>query len=146
VRWFLVILLIPVGVTGVAAVGASLLGGSEVVPREAVREPRSSPLAILPTLFFATFPSTLEEFGWRGYALGQLQMDQSALGASLLFGVVWAIWHLPLFFITGSFRREFAGVATSGFRLFVVGIVALSGTFTLVYDRTSRSSTNQTEY
>jgi hypothetical protein len=64
----------------------------------------------------------------------------------LLFGVVRAIWHLPLFFITGSFRREFAGVATSGFWLFVVGIVALSGTFTLVYDRTSRSSTNQTEY
>jgi membrane protease YdiL (CAAX protease family) len=139
VRWFLVILLIPVGVTGVAAVGASLLGGSEVVWGEAVRELRSNPLAILPTLFFATLPPILEEFGWRGYALDRLQMNQSALGASLLLGVVWAVWHLPSFFLTGSFRREFVGFATSGFWLFMIGIVALSVIFTWVYNHTSRS-------
>jgi membrane protease YdiL (CAAX protease family) len=139
VRWFLVILLTPVGVTVVAAVGASLLGGSGVVWGDAVRELSRNPLAILPTLFFATLPPILEEFGWRGYALDRLQLDRSALGASLLLGVVWAVWHLPLFFVEGSFQREFVGFATSGFWLFMIGIVALSVIFTWVYNHTSRS-------
>ena len=72
VRWFLVILLVPVGVTIVATVGASLLGGPGVAWGEAVRELGSDPLAILPTLFFATLPPILEEFGWRGYAVNSL--------------------------------------------------------------------------
>src|SRR5215216_4567708 len=42
-----------------------------------------------------------EEPGWRGYALPRLQTARSALFASLILGVVWAFWHLPLF-ITGQ--------------------------------------------
>jgi membrane protease YdiL (CAAX protease family) len=37
-----------------------------------------------------------EEPGWRGYALPSLQAGRSALSASLILGVVWAFWHLPL--------------------------------------------------
>lgn len=44
----------------------------------------------------------LEEFGWRGYALGRLQKQQSALTASLVLGVLWGLWHLPLHFISGT--------------------------------------------
>jgi len=40
-----------------------------------------------------------EEFGWRGYALGRLQTKYSPLVASLILGVTWGIWHLPLHFI-----------------------------------------------
>jgi len=139
VRWFLIILLIPVGVTTVATIGATLLGDPSVAWGVTVRELRSNPLALLPALFFATLPPILEEFGWRGYALDRLQMDHSAFGASLLLGVVWAVWHLPLFFVRGSFQREFVGFATTGFWLFMIGIVALSVIFIWVYNHTSRS-------
>ena len=42
-----------------------------------------------------------EELGWRGYALPQLLALWSPLTSSLILGVLWGLWHLPTFFITG---------------------------------------------
>lgn len=38
-----------------------------------------------------------EEFGWRGFMLPLLQEKYSVLVSSLIVGVAWAGWHLPLF-------------------------------------------------
>jgi len=56
---------------------------------------------ILPMVaLFAVFSGPLgEEIGWRGYALPQLLKNHGALAASLILGVVWAIWHLPLILV-----------------------------------------------
>jgi uncharacterized protein len=43
-----------------------------------------------------------EEVGWRGFALPRLQIRYTALISSLVLGLIWAIWHLPLFWL-GSF-------------------------------------------
>mgnify|MGYP001820257238 FL=1 len=47
----------------------------------------------------------LEEFGWRGYALDRMQDGRNALPASLLLGLIWGSWHLPLFFIDGTVQQ-----------------------------------------
>jgi membrane protease YdiL (CAAX protease family) len=48
-------------------------------------------------LWFFTF-GLGEEAGWRGYALPRLQKGRSALAATLILAVFWALWHLPQFF------------------------------------------------
>jgi membrane protease YdiL (CAAX protease family) len=47
-------------------------------------------------------PPLVEEPGWRGYALPRLQKHMNPLPAAVLVGVLWATWHLPLFFIPGG--------------------------------------------
>jgi len=42
-----------------------------------------------------------EEAGWRGYALPRLQRCFGPLKGTLILGVLWAAWHLPLFLISG---------------------------------------------
>lgn len=43
-----------------------------------------------------------EEYGWRGYALPHLLESFDPLGASLILGLIWGLWHLPLHFISSS--------------------------------------------
>lgn len=53
-----------------------------------------------------------EETSWRGYALPRLQRLSNPLIASLILGVFWGVWHLPLFLIPGTFQN---GIPFVGF-------------------------------
>ena len=49
-------------------------------------------------LFVACFGSPLlEEPGWRGFALPQMQKRMPATWAALLVAAIWGLWHLPLY-------------------------------------------------
>lgn len=47
-----------------------------------------------------------EELGWRGYGVDSLRANFNLFTTSLLFGFLWAIWHLPWFFIKGYYHHE----------------------------------------
>lgn len=72
-----------------------------------------------------------EEVGWRGFALPKLQEKYHPLLASLILGAIWAIWHLPLFFIEGSQQAEqgmtFFFLATLGYSILYSWIYNGSG-------------------
>jgi membrane protease YdiL (CAAX protease family) len=85
--WYLpTVLLMP----GVTVVAYGLM--------RALRSPLPTPL--FPgsgafVLFLAFLVAALgEELGWSGYALDPMQERWSALQASLVLGVVWALWHV----------------------------------------------------
>ncbi|ODR81820.1 hypothetical protein BG842_26385, partial [Haladaptatus sp. W1] len=105
IQWVLVILLLAPVVNVIAAVVDILFGGTGAIWSEGVQGFAANPLSLVPAVFFATLPPFVEELGWRGYVLDRLQLRWSALVASLILGVVWAIWHLPLFFISGSYQQ-----------------------------------------
>src|SRR5215212_1201312 len=62
------------------------------------------PLMMLPLfLVILTLTDGLgEELAWRGFALPRLLTRYNALAASLILGVIWALWHLPLLWTEGG--------------------------------------------
>jgi uncharacterized protein len=80
------------------------------------------------------FTSVLgEEIGWRGYALPRLQQRFGPLVASLILGVVWGLWHLPLFWAVGDIHQSMP------LTLFLLQGLALTLVMTWVYNRTRGS-------
>ncbi|EFH79873.1 CPBP family intramembrane glutamic endopeptidase [Ktedonobacter racemifer] len=142
--WYLVVLFEPALVTLIVLAVTSLLGGPSfnfAHPPVVQRPPLPLPSGISPYLLIV--PLFLlggllggplgEELGWRGYALAKLQSRYSALGASLILGVLWAVWHLPFFFMPGTTQ------STTPFLLFAFGTLANSILFTWVYNHTRGS-------
>jgi membrane protease YdiL (CAAX protease family) len=127
-RWYLVVVLGPVALAGGMVALNAFVGG----PAISVGVPL---LTVVITLTFFIFPGSAlgEEIGWRGYALPRLQSGRSALSASLILGVIWAFYHLPLFFTGQAFRSPSLLVP------FVVSGLALSVILTWVYNSTGGS-------
>jgi uncharacterized protein len=69
-------------------------------------------------LLMIFFGGGQEELGWRGYILDPLEERLSPWLGNLVLGVVWAVWHVPLFFIPGSTQNYIPFV---GFTLVLVG-------------------------
>lgn len=64
--------------------------------------PPDLPWALAPLLFLAFLAAALgEELGWTGFVLDPLRARLGALGAALLIGAVWAVWHLVPFLQAG---------------------------------------------
>jgi membrane protease YdiL (CAAX protease family) len=74
-----------------------------------------------------------EEIGWRGFALPRLLARFGLAGASLLLGAVWALWHLPQFFIAGGDTYH------QSFFVWALQVIALSVAFAWLYTRTGGS-------
>jgi membrane protease YdiL (CAAX protease family) len=96
----------------------------------------ANPLIFLPFIFLQQTlvgSSMGEEIGWRGYALPRLQAHQSPLLASLILGITWGVWHLPLWLTNGHpMQGTFFGWA-------LLGLVATAVLFTWVYNHTQGS-------
>jgi uncharacterized protein len=83
-----------------------------------------------------------EELGWRGFALPRLQQHANALNASILLGLVWGLWHLPLYFVLGTGQSEMLRAGASpAFAIggFVGWTIGLSVLFTWLYNQTGGS-------
>ena len=74
-----------------------------------------------------------EEIGWRGYALPRLARRFGFARASLLLGLIWACWHLPVFFLRGADKHG------QSFPIWTLQVVALSVAITWLYAGTDGS-------
>ena len=139
IKWYAVILLTVPALTALGAVADKLLGGGGLQMEAAgrfIQEPWSFlPFAVF-TLVFGPIP---EELAWRGYALDGLQIKWKALTASIVLGLAWTVWHLPLFFIEGSYQHGL-GLGTSQFWLYMLDKVPQSILMTWLYNNNRRST------
>ena len=70
-----------------------------------------------------------EEAGWRGFALPRLQAQMGPIAASLVIGLVWAVWHAPNFFIPAMGTWD--GSKAAYLALAVILSLAHAGAFNL---------------
>ena len=138
-KWYLVIFLFVPLVNILAAIIDIIAGGNGATWGEAALNFLPNPLSVVPSILFASLIPFIEELGWRGYVLDRFQEKNSALVSSLILGVVWSLWHLPLFFVQDSYQAGL-GVLTLAFWLFIIGIVPLNLPFTWIYNNTGRST------
>ncbi len=135
--WYLIAIFGLIVVYIAAILLYNLLGGLPSVPILSASLPSLPPvqliLSIVP-LFIVTGIVNGEELGWRGFALPRLQSKYNALNASLILGVIWTVFHLPLFFTaTGSSQADWP------FLSFLISTVALSVLFSWIVNNTRGS-------
>ncbi len=133
VRWWLVALFLPACWMLLGLVITSYNGG-----------PIESVTGGLPTFTWAWFilrsilftllvVAVGEEAGWRGWMLPELQKRFSPLVSSIFIGVVWGLWHFPLY-INGQYSEDPVLVLAQ------TGVcVILATLFTWLYNRTNGS-------
>ncbi len=139
-KWHLVIWFTFPVINGIAIL-SSILIGLPLPEFETAKRLLSEPWQILPfASFILLFGPLPEELGWRGYALDGLQARYNALVSSLILGIAWALWHIPLFFMQGTFQHDRLGFNTSGFWSYIYGPIIISIIFTWIYNNTNRST------
>lgn len=125
--WVAVALFSPFALLAVAVVGASMLAAESVsfVSFGSSREfPQFSAIAFL-AYNIVSFGYG-EEVGWRGFALPRLQTRHTALVASILLTLAWALWHLPLFLYRPGYTSMDAAGAAGWFFSLLTGSVLLT--------------------
>lgn len=100
-KWLFILLLYPLFLRLTVRLSSEFLWD---IPQPALQV-LSQPWLILPPFIASILHGGLsEEFGWRGYALPQLQTKFNALTAALILGFIEGCWHIPLTFMSGDVR------------------------------------------
>jgi uncharacterized protein len=116
--------------------------GLVLVSADARTIPDVAALPFFAVLFVSQLVTSglFEEPGWRGFALPRLQERHGALCGTVVLGLCWGCWHLPLFLIPGVYIAG-TGLATVGiaFSQFLVIEVAMAVIFTWLFNHTRAS-------
>jgi CAAX protease family protein len=79
-----------------------------------------------------------EEIGWRGFALPRMEPLHGPLLASLILGVLWALWHLPEFLVP-TWAASSGGSGILGITMFTITAVTFTIVITWVFNNTRAS-------
>jgi uncharacterized protein len=131
--WYLFVLL---GIPAILVLSTIVLPGA-LASFQASAVPSTMFLYVVagPVFLFAGGP-VFEEIGWRGFAFPRLQRLHGPLVGSLVLGVLWGVWHLPLFLIPSWDTPHGSPLDIA---LFVTWAVAITIVLTWVFNNTKGS-------
>ncbi len=136
--WLAVIIGFPFLIKALAGIIDGFTGGTGLRWAESAGMLFSDPARLFPVVIYLILIPVFQETGWRGYAQNLLQEKRNALSASIILGVVWSLWYIPVSLIPFAGQAAF-GVARQEYwmpfsRLFLLSIV-----ISWVYVNTNRS-------
>jgi membrane protease YdiL (CAAX protease family) len=118
-KWWALIL---IGLPLAFIVGSLIKGGPLLEPMEN----GLGEMIVVALIMFLLGP--MEEFGWRGVAQPIVQRHIAPFWAGALIGVVWAFWHLPAFYLSGTVYGDW------NFPLFLIGCITLAILVTPIFN------------
>lgn len=121
IQTLVVIVLCPITIGIMQLIINRLTGGSFDYNQFIKQLPSILPLLILGPIS--------EEFGWRGFLQKRVNSKFSPLLGSLVIGITWSVWHLPLFYMPGTSQHDF----NMPFMPFMISVVSSSFIYTYVY-------------
>jgi len=126
--WYLGIFLIPGAITLISLILSNAL------LKTAIQIPDLQTVILgFISAFILQFLLNTEELAWRGYTLPRLQAKYGPLKASLILGVIWVVFHIPLFLPKGGHPAGYP------FIILVIGGLSLSVIFSWVFNVTNGS-------
>jgi membrane protease YdiL (CAAX protease family) len=124
-RWYVIAMALPISLAIISTMivihlNPDLAGALSVRPW----------IMFLPLFAMMIVGGGLEELGWRGVAQPELTTAFGPAKAALSVGLIWAIWHAPLFFLPGV--SQYGG----NFPVFAIGVIANALMLGWLYSRT----------
>lgn len=94
---------------------------------------------LLPVWVTLLGAALFEEVAWHSYGTDALVTRMRVFTASMLFTVIWALWHLPLAFIDGYYHSEVVETGWLHTLNFPLSMIAFVLIMNWLYFRTGRS-------
>jgi uncharacterized protein len=133
--WWVIAVLSPAALFAVGVAAAVMMGGS-VPDLSLLGQVNYMPaLGLAAWIFWFLTYGMGEEIGWRGFALPRLQYGRSAAWATLVLGLVWALWHFPAFFYLDTYQA----MGLWMFPFLAVTIVCGNVVYTWIYNSSGGS-------
>lgn len=102
----LLVLFLIMPLTVLVSIFISLLFGGSVSQFQ-LADGFSFSSGFVPVLIFLLLAASFEELGWRGYAFDSLQGQYTSyFMASIIFSILWSLWHFPLMFVNNFYQYE----------------------------------------
>lgn len=112
-------------------IGLFSLGFAFIFSREPLVGHSINPLyTFIPLFLVSIIMGGVEEFGWRGILQPELVKKHNYVTSNLIIGVIWALWHLPFFYIVGTSHYG------SSFLVFIFSCIGFSSFLTWIYGKT----------
>lgn len=121
-----------------ASIGTSVLFGGS--PKQfSFTEDFSFSIGGSSALLTILLASSIEELGWRGYGEDAVGAYHSWFKESIIFGCIWALWHVPLFWVAGTYQNGLKEMGIVYVLNFLLSVIPLDFLQTWVYVKNNRS-------
>ena len=135
---YILLAILAFGIAVVLSIGTSVLFGGSA-NQFSFTDDFSFSIAGTSALLIIFLASSVEELGWRGYGEDAIGSKFNWFKESIIFGIIWACWHLPLFLIPGSYQFSLQELGILYILNFLISVIPLNFLQTWVYVKNNRS-------